>query len=136
MSRQSEAKKARRRKRRAGREPWSDPEESVGIDQAVALVDAWLVERGWILDGDHSEDLVCWFYPPSAVEFPDPDVEPVTRLWITVEENDDEVVLEFGAMLVGARGVDDVYVLDPDTLTDDIASLEAYRPDSPKPELG
>ena len=135
MSRQSEAKKARRKKRRAGREPRSDAEENVGVDQAVALIDAWLGERGWVLDADNSEDLVCWLYPPSAVDFPDPETEPVTRLWITVDENDDEVVLEFGAMLVGAYGVDDVYLLDPDTLADDIAALEAYRPGSPRPEL-
>lgn len=107
------------------------------ITQAVAHIEEWMSARGWVLDGENrSESPLSWVYPPSAcVEDADQDREPVTRIWITLAEDDDEVVLEFGAALVGADGNDDVYILDPDTLPDDIAVLESYRPGYARLEL-
>lgn len=130
MSRSSDAKKARRRKRQAARGAAgrADPEFDA-VAQAVAEVDGWLAGRGWLLDTENAgDDLVSWVYPPSAADVGH-DCEPVTRIWITMEEDGDALVLEFGAALVGT-GADDedgVYLLDPDTLTDDIDALEAYR---------
>lgn len=135
MSRQSEAKKARRRKRQAARqETWID-DTADGIAEAVADIDEWITARGWALDAGNSHNLVSWVYPPSATTFDDEDREPVTRVWITLVEDDDEVVLEFGAALVGGCEADGVYILDPDRLADDLAALESYREGSPRPEL-
>lgn len=135
------AKKARRRKRQAVREAaWlpeavlTDPADA--IDEAVAGIDDWIGARGWELDTETSAGLISWVYPPSAVSSDDEDREPVTRMWITVAEDDDAVVLEFGAALVGSGADDEVYLLDPDTLAEDVAALEAYRPGLPRPELG
>ncbi len=145
MSRTSDAKKARRRKRQAARDASWLPEPMVdriradddrldAVDAALAEIDDWLTPRGWVLDTDNT-DVVSWFFPPSAAEFDDDDIEPVTRVWVTLEEDDDEVVLEFGSVLVGFRPDDEPYVLDPDTLTDDIDALEAYRSGLPRPVL-
>jgi hypothetical protein len=146
VSRQSQAKKARRRKRQAAREvswiPESVIEDTVaagsvagGIGEAVAAIDDWITDRGWVLDAENADDVVSWVYPPSAASFDDEDREPVTRVWITLVEDDDEVVLEFGAAVVGAGADDSVYVLDPDGLAEDLAVLEAYRPGLPRPEF-
>lgn len=146
MSKKSDAKKARRRKRLAARnEAWipapifdelvdtDDTADAIG--EAIADIDEWISARGWELDRDNTEDLVSWVYPPSAASFDDGSREPVTRVWITVTEDDDAVVLEFGALLVGDGADDEPYLVDPDTLENDIAELEAYRPGSPRPEL-
>lgn len=113
-------------------------DEHDAVADAVAEVDEWIVGRGWVLDAENSQDLVSWVYPPSAEEVGDDGIEPVTRIWITLKEGDDEVVLEFGAALVGVGGADraGVYLLDPDTLADDIVALEAYRPGLTRPQFG
>jgi hypothetical protein len=145
VSRQSDAKKARRRKRQAARDsswiaapafeelPADNSTDAIG--DAVAGIDEWITARGWLLDLENAQDLVSWVYPPSASEFDDEDREPVTRIWITAAEDDDEVVLEFGAVLVGAGGDDESYVLDPDTLAEGVSALEGYRLGSLKPEF-
>ncbi len=145
MSRNSDAKKARRRKRRAASQAAWVPapvfeqilaadDRLDGIDEALADIDEWLTPRGWVLDTDNTE-VISWFYPPSAAEFDDEDLEPVTRMWIVLGEDDDELVLEFGALLVGFGDADEPYVLDPERLPDHIAELEAYRPGLPRPVL-
>ncbi len=146
MSRQSDAKKARRRKRRAARDAtWIEAPvydellDDVGADEisdAVARIDEWMTDRGWVLDTDNLADVVSWVYPASAREFENPDLEPVTRVWITVEEDDEQVVLEFGAALVGFGGDDEAYILSPDNLADDVVGLEDYRAGMARPELG
>jgi hypothetical protein len=65
----------------------------------------------------------------------DDDIEPVTRIWITLDEDNDEVVLEFAALLVGFGADDEPYVLDPQTLADAVAELEAFRPGLARPVL-
>lgn len=136
MSRTSESKKARRRKRQAprgaGRTQAADP-----VAEAVAGLDEWVTGRGWVLDAENSGDgLVSWIYPPSALDVGDDAREPVTRIWIAVEEEDDEVALVFGAVLVGAEaeGDDGLYPLDPEHLADDLDVLEAYRHGQPRPQ--
>lgn len=145
MSRSSDAKKARRKRRRAAQnaswisEPtfdrmMADENGLDGIDEAVADIDDFLASRGWVLDDDHGVDhLVSWVYPPSATTFDDTDLEPVTRVWITLLQDPDEVVIEFGAALVGSGAGDVPYVLDPDTLADCLAALESYRPGLSRP---
>lgn len=145
MSRSSDAKKARRRKRRAARDAYWVPQSALdrmqadddridAIDEAMADIDDWLTTRGWVFDTE-TTDVISWFYPPSAAQFDDDDLEPVTRIWITLDEDDDEVVLEFGSVLVGSGADGEPYVLDPDSLEENIAALEAYRPGLPRPVL-
>lgn len=110
------------------------PTSDDAVVDAVAALDDWLTARGWLLDEHESTSVVSWAYPPSAAAFDDESREPVTRIWVTVTEDDAEVLVEFGAAVVGAD--DGVYVLDPDRLADHVAELEAYRPGSPRPELG
>lgn len=146
MSRQSDAKRARRRKRQAAREAARIPEEvynglvddggDEAIAEALAGIDEWISGRGWVFDTENAANLVSWVYPPSASQFDDENLEPVTRIWITVAEDDEEIVLEFGSALVGFGEHDDPYLLDPGTLADDIAALEAYRPGLPRPDVG
>lgn len=131
MSRNSQAKKARRRKRQAtrsaGRMPDGRPEEFAEIAEAAGEVNAWLVGRGWVLDEENAtDDLVSWAYPPSAAEVSG-ECEPVTRIWMRLGEDDDAVTLEFGAVLVGADGEDGMSVLDPDRLAELVEELESYR---------
>ncbi|MEI6254516.1 MAG: hypothetical protein WCP30_17100, partial [Mycobacteriaceae bacterium] len=112
--------------------------ESDEIGDAVGAIDEWIVGRGWILDTDNAGDhLVSWVYPPSATQFDDDGREPVTRIWIVLDEDDDELELAFGAAIVGAGAAEagGVYLLDPQTLPDDIGALEAYRPGLPLPVL-
>lgn len=141
MSRNSDAKKARRRKRQAVRGPrptvTEQDTEYAEIADAVAQVNSWLVGRGWALDEETSgDDLLNWVYPPSAADVEaDSGAEPVTRIWITLQEDDDEFVLEFGAVLVGAGAGDGTFVLDPETLPDQIEAIEAYRIGSDPPDL-
>ena len=131
MSRNSQAKKARRRKRQAARAADRMPdglsEEFADIAAAVAEINAWLVDRGWLLDEDTSDDdLLNWVYPPSAAEVAG-DAEPVSRIWIRLEEDDDAVTLEMGAVRVGADGEDGVYLLDQGLLIAQVEELESYR---------
>jgi hypothetical protein len=138
MSRTSDAKKARRRKRQTARDasrlPLSDFDRFGAVDDAVAGIDDWLAPRGWVLDTDNT-DVVSWFYPPSAADFDDDDLEPVTRIWIALDEDGDAVVLEFGSVLVGFGAGDDPYVLDPGSLADAVEALESFRPGLPRPVL-
>lgn len=131
MSRKSEAKQARRRKRQAARGvdrvPAADAGESNGIAEAVTRFNAWMVGRGWVLDEQNAtDDVVSWVYPPSAADV-DGDCEPLTRVWIALSEDDEAVTLEFGAVLVGADGDEGIYLLDPDALPEHIGVLEGYR---------
>ena len=146
MSRKSGAKKARRRKRlAAANASWlprsgfetalADEDRLDTIDEAIAQIDDWLAPRGWVLDPAHDAGVLSWFYPPSAAQFDDEDLEPVTRIWFTLDEDDDEVVLEFGSLLVGFGADDNPYVLDPEHFADGVAALEAYRPGLPVPVL-
>ncbi|MCW1957632.1 MAG: hypothetical protein KIH64_003620 [Mycobacterium sp.] len=145
MSRNSQAKQARRKKRQAARaaswipQPLLDEAsaaaESDPVAEALADIDEWLSDRGWVFDDENSKLLVSWVYPPSAAESDDGELEPVTRIWLTLEEDDEAVVLEFGATLVGDGGDEESYVLNPDSLEECVAALESYRPGMARPEL-
>lgn len=111
-------------------------EPADAVAEAVADLDDWLTARGWVLDEHDNAGVVSWAYPPSAATVDDESREPVTRMWVTVTEDDAEVLVEFGAAVVGAGADGGVYVLDPDRLADHVAALEAYRPGSSRPELG
>lgn len=148
MSRNSQAKQARRKKRKATRETWV-PDEVVGAldtsgldDHAAQLLaaaekfDEFLVDRGWTFDeANTAEGLATWFYEPSAIE-DSGEAEPVTRVWFTVTGGDDDFPHAVHAVLVGSDEEDGIYTLSPDLLVERVAELEAYRPGDPEPLIG
>jgi hypothetical protein len=137
VSRRTDAKKARRNKRRAAREvswlPEGQLEELVSTQAAIATdleaFDARVTERGWTFDDDESdEDFVFWFYEPSATDVDADDVAPVTTTWMSADE-DAEIV---HVMLAGAK---DSSEFTPDEFFDRIDAIEAYRAGNPRPEF-
>jgi hypothetical protein len=128
VSRRTEAKKARRKKRLAARGPRWLPAD--GVDADVGLIDRELTERGWEFDEEYSTDeFATWYFPPSVLDTDDHAVEPVTRIWLTEAD-------EWHVILVGSdeRGVD--YVFAADDLLDHLEAVEAYRHGDPAPAFG
>lgn len=98
VSKESAAKKARRRKRQAVRDTRWVSQESVDkladIPDAVvadlAEFDERITARGWIFDEDESnDDYAVWFYEPSGASVSDG--VGVTSLWLDAAE-DGEIV--------------------------------------------
>ena len=94
MSKESAAKKARRRKRQATRDTHRISQEAV--DQLADIPDAVVADlaefderitaRGWTFDEDESnDDYAVWFYEPSGA--PVSDGVPVTSLWLDAAED-------------------------------------------------
>jgi len=145
VSRQSDAKKARRKKRQATRDDrWmpGDVKETlddvdVELAQAVETFDEWLTARGWTFDAEFSTDtLISWFYAPSAATVVDEIHEPVTRIWITASGEADDFPEGVKAVLVGT-GEDQgaLYTVAPEVLLAHIDSVESYRPGDVIPVL-
>jgi hypothetical protein len=125
VSRRSEAKKARRRKRRTVREE----RRSAGEVLSLEAVDEVLTDRGWEFDVENStDDIATWFFPPSGVEIVDDTVESVTRIWLGADDEDTWHVIFVGA---GAGSID--YVFTADTLLENIEAVEGYRLGDPAP---
>jgi hypothetical protein len=127
VSRRTEAKRARRDKRRATRDVnWIPDTALEEIVDGVELVedlesfDARILQRGWAFDDDQSdEEFVIWYYPPSGAEVGE-DVEPVTTIWMHVAENAEFVHV----VLVGTAGDQR---MEPDEFFERIDAIEAYR---------
>ncbi len=127
MSRRSEAKRARREKRRAARDVNWIPEPVLdGIADDVDLVtglesfDTRITERGWVFDDDQSDDeFVIWFYPPSGAEVGD-GFEPVTTIWMHVAEEAESVHVIF-------VGTAQDNVMSPDEFFERLDAVESYR---------
>ncbi|MEZ0358624.1 hypothetical protein [Mycobacterium sp. SA01] len=146
MSRKSDAKKARRKKRQASRdERWLPGDVKGALDdvdvelaQAVETFDEWLTSRGWAFDADFSTDtLISWFFEPSAAAVADDGYEPVTRIWITASGEDDDFPERVKAVLVGTgEDAGALYTVEPEVLLAHIDSIEAYRPGDAVPVLG
>jgi len=156
MSRNSDAKKARRKKRQVVRNsrwaPDAQPQQEVhdpALVEAVQTFEDWITGRGWTFDVDLSaRGLASWYYEPSAVESDaDQDEddgihEVVTRVWFTVGENrDEDFPNRVNAVLVGTGGSEDdftgaAYSVTPDQLIDRIEVIEAYRQGDQVPTLG
>ncbi|TFV59155.1 hypothetical protein E4P42_09355 [Mycobacterium sp. PS03-16] len=124
MSRRTQAKKARRKKRQAAKGPRWTP-----VEDDLTVIDEELTERGWEFDVDHSTDeMATWYYPPSGIETDDDTVEPVTRIWLT--EDEDWHVILVGA---GEQGVD--YAFEAESLLENLEAIEAYRAGEPEPSF-
>jgi hypothetical protein len=149
VSRNSDAKKARRKKRQGSRDARWLPDDvieaiegddvDVELAQAVETFDEWLTSRGWTFDAEFStETLISWFYEPSAAAVVDERYEPVTRIWITSSGEDDDFPERVMAVLVGTGGEDEgkLYTVEPEILLAHIESVETYRPGAVVPVLG
>jgi hypothetical protein len=127
VSRKTEAKRARRDKRRASRDVnWIPDTVLDGIVDDVELVeglesfDAQIVERGWVFDDDQSdEEFVIWFFPPSGTDVGE-GLEPVTTIWMHATENAEVVHV----ILVGTAGDQE---MTPDEFFGRIDGIESYR---------
>jgi hypothetical protein len=137
VSRRSEAKKARRNKRRAAQGanwlPDQVLDELVATQAAIATdleaFDQRITERGWTFDEDESdEDFVFWFYEPSAADVDDDELAPVTTIWMSADEDATVVHLLF-------VGNTDEYEFTPDEIFAHLDAIEAYRAGGPLPEF-
>nr|WP_090340763.1 hypothetical protein [Mycolicibacterium malmesburyense] len=134
MSRRSDAKKARRRKRQAARNDRWIPDnvmDSLTEETATAAVleafDARITERGWVFDDELSdEESALWFYPPSQAEVPDEDLVSVTTVVLTADDDADVAHVVF-------VGTADDYQFNFDELFESLDVIEAYRLGDPAP---
>jgi hypothetical protein len=136
VSRRSQAKRARRNKRRATRDSRWLPETVLGelsddIDLAAALesFDARITERGWTFDEDLSDyESALWTYAPSAAEVADEDIASVTTIVLTADDGTEAAHVVF-------VGTADDYEFELDELFDSLDVIEAYRVGDAVPEF-
>ena len=122
MSRASAAKKARRKKRAVARNDRWLPDEMHAEIKGVARIANEIIPRGWEFDHDFStDDFVTWYYPPSAVDELDEELEPVTRIWLTDPD-------EPHVILVGSGEDDGDVALTVDELFARLDEFEGHRP--------
>jgi hypothetical protein len=138
VSRRSEAKKARRNKRRAVRESTWLPDgvldDLVTTQAAIATdleaFDQRITERSWTFDEDESdEDFVFWFYEPSGTDVDGDEAAPVTTIWMSADEDAEIVHL----MLAGTA---DSSEFTPEEFFGHVDAIEAYRSGDPAPKFG
>lgn len=138
MSRRSDAKKARRNKRRAKRDANWVPDTALdGLDERLDDVvsdleefDTRLTERGWTFDVDRDDDAgVIWYWPPSFAEVDDSEELATATLVALVEAEGGEIAH------VVFVGTDADYQLDLDELFDYLDVIEAYRLGDPLPNF-
>jgi hypothetical protein len=137
VSRQSDAKKARRNKRRATRDanwlPYNVLADLLPTQAAIAadleVFDQRITERGWTFDEDESdEDFVFWFYGPSGADIDDEELAPVTTIWMSAAE-DAEIV----HLMLAGTAEDSEFT--PDVLFDHLDAIEACRFGDPLPQF-
>src|SRR6185295_11174930 len=136
-SKKAEAKKARRNKRRAGRDATWVPDnimgEVVATQAAIAaeleLFDERITKRGWDFDDELSDDeLAIWYFAPSQSEIDDESTQAVTGICLTAADDAEIVHLMF-------VGTDDDIRLTPAELFENIDAIEAYRVGEARPEF-
>ena len=133
MSRQTEAKKARREKRRAARDARWIPEpvldevaDNLELADVLERFDELVTRRGWIFDDENSDERgAAWVYEPSESRTDD---GPPTTIWISAEDN-----AEFVYLLL--NGTTEGYRFEPDALLEHLDTIEAYRVGDPPPEF-
>lgn len=137
MSRNSEAKKARRNKRRAARDAnWIPQEvldettEHLELADVLERFDELVTLRGWVFDEELSnEEAALWFWPPSVNEdADDDDIAPVTTI-VMFADDDAEIAT------VAFVGTGDGYAFATETLLEYLPVVEAYRFGDPVPEF-
>lgn len=135
-SKEAEAKKARRNKRRAVRDACWLPDDvlddlvatQAGIATDLEVFDERITERGWTFDEDESdEDFVFWFYEPSVADVGEDELAPVTTIWMSADEDAEIVHLMLVATVEDSE-------FTPDEFAEHIDAIEAYRFGDPRPE--
>ncbi|PRC47449.1 hypothetical protein C6A85_84900 [Mycobacterium sp. ITM-2017-0098] len=132
MSRRSDAKKARRKKRQGAREArWIPDEvaEQLAIAADLEAFDATLTERGWQFSED-DEAGVFWVWPASAADV-DHDAERADATVILLTPDDGGEIAH--VVLVGSS---DDYQFNLDELFEHVEAIEAYRIGDPAPVFG
>ena len=134
MSRKSQAKQARRKKRQAAQNSRWIPDtvlEGLSDDIELAAVlerlDERITERGWVFDEELSDDeSALWHFIPSTAEVPDDgDVVPVTTIAMTSDDVD--------VVHVVFVGTADDYQFGLEELFENLDAIEGYRIGSPIP---
>jgi len=136
VSRNSDKKKARRRKRLAARnERWLPTEVVEALQEqtaAAAVLEAFderITERGWVFDDELSdEESALWYFPGSYAEVPDEDLVNATTIVLTAEDTTDIAHVVF-------VGTADDYQFAFEELFDALDTIEAYRLGDPAPSF-
>jgi hypothetical protein len=137
VSRKSQAKQARRKKRQAAQNTRWLPETvlnglSGDIELAAVLerLDERITERGWVFDEELSDDeSALWYFIPSTAEVADDgEVVPVTTI---VMASDDADVVH-----VVFVGTSDDYQFGLEELFENLDVIEGHRMGEPIPEFG
>jgi hypothetical protein len=136
VSRRTQAKKARRNKRRAARDAsWLPHDEFDEVADNYELADVLerfdelVTLRGWVFSEEFSdEESALWFWPPSMVESTGDEVTPITTI-IMFAEHDGQIA---NVMFVGSN---DGYPFTTEELLEHLDTIEAYRLGDPAPEF-
>lgn len=131
MSRRSEQKKARHKKRRAVRDDaWLPARVAEQLEIAAELedFDARLTERGWEFSEDVDDETgAAWYWPASEAEVADEDeVVNVTVVLLTPEDEGEVAHVVF-------VGTADDYQFNLSELFEHLDTIEAYRLGDPMP---
>jgi hypothetical protein len=131
VSKQTAAKKARRKRRLAARnDRWLSDEMQATVE-GVEFIATRINSRGWEFDHEFSTDeFITWYYPPSGAEIDDESAEPVTRIWVT-DPTQPHV------LLVGTTPESEhvEYVLTVEQLFTHLDVIEGHRLGDPQPTL-
>ena len=136
MSRRSQAKQARRKKRRAVQDARWIPESVLdGLSDDIELAatleqfDERITQRGWEFDDRASDDeSALWSFPASQADVGGEDVVAETTILMTADDDGDVVHVIF-------VGTADDYQFDLDELFDHLDAIEAYRLGDTPPEF-
>jgi hypothetical protein len=132
VSKQTAAKKARRKRRLASRNDRWLTDEMQATVEGVELIAKQIISRGWEFDHEFSSDeFITWYYPPSGTEPDDEAAEPVTRIWVTDPAQPH-------VLLVGTTPVSEYpeYALTVEQLFTHLDVIESHRIGDPQPALG
>jgi hypothetical protein len=136
VSRKSQAKQARRKKRRAAQSARWIPDtvldglsDDIGLAAVLERLDERITERGWVFDEELSdEESALWYFIPSTAEVPDDgEVVPVTTIAMTSDDSDVVHVIFVGTA--------DDYQFGLDELFENLDVIEGYRFGSPIPSF-
>lgn len=138
MSRHSDAKTARRRKRQAARSPDRIPAaagEQVAEELEIAAdledFDDRLIARGWVSVEDVDDGVsIAWYWPPSDAEVDDEDEQATATVILLTPDDGGEVA---HAVFVGTS---DDYQFGLDELFEYLDAIEAYRIGNPLSRFG
>lgn len=133
MSRRSEQKKARRKKRRAVRDDgWIPARVAEQLEIAAELedFDVRLTERGWEFSEDVDDETgAAWYWPPSAADVDDEDeVVNVTVVMLSPQDGGEIAHVVFVGTL-------EDYQFNLAELFDHLDAIEAYRLGDPMPSF-